>query len=217
MLTQTDSLQSLEWALERAIAQPRFVDFDALWNLMLTVLEPLPRSQQFEVAGDVILQLADLLLARADLLLNPEVSDEEDGGINPTRVLLDQFTRSLSVNLEPFVKAPARRNHSQLKGDSPIVAEVDKTALLAVLDQESAKQAALGLAHEERIEEWAVQLQQIFSGSRSVSLLDLVQHSQMPLVQVWQTVLLGGGFELEQQGEFYQVETVRVRGNDGLQ
>ena len=79
MLTQTDSLQSLEWALERAIAQPQSVDFDALWNLMLTVLEPLPRPQQFEVAGDVILQLADLLLARADLLLNPEVSDEEDG------------------------------------------------------------------------------------------------------------------------------------------
>jgi len=216
MLSQADSLQSLEWALQQAIAYPQSVDFDSLWNLMLTVLEPLPRSQQFEVASDVILQLADLLLARADLLLNPEVSQEEDGGINPTRVLLDQFTRSLSVNLEPFVKAPTRRNRSQPKGDSPIVAEVDKTALLAVLDQESAKQAALDLAHEERIEDWAVQLRQIFSGSGSVSLLDLVEHSQMPLVQVWQTVLLGGGFELEQQGEFYQVETVRVRGNDGL-
>ena len=216
MLSQADSLQSLEWALQQAIAYPQSVDFDSLWNLMLAVLEPLPRAQQFEVAGDVILQLADLLLARADLLLNPEVSQEEDGGINPTRVLLDQFTRSLSVNLEPFVKAPTRRNRSQPKGDSPIVAEVDKTALLAVLDQESAKQAALDLAHEERIEDWAVQLHQIFSGSGSVSLLDLVEHSQMPLVQVWQTVLLGGGFELEQQGEFYQVETVRVRGNDGL-
>jgi hypothetical protein len=217
MLTNTDLMPQLEEELERAIAQPQSADFDRLWNLMLAVLEPLPRLRQFEVAGDVILQLADLLLVRADQLLSPKSVEDDSAGISPTRELLDQFTRSLTFNLAAVTKPPITRRRSQPSPEGSIVAEVDKTALLAVLDAESTKQAALDLAHEERIEDWAVQLHQVFSESSSVALVDLVQQSQMPLVQVWQTVLLGQGFELEQQGEFYQVETVQVRGTHGLQ
>lgn len=47
---------------------------------------------------------------------------------------------------------------------------------------------------------------------RRQQLLGVRQHLQMPLVEVWIAVLLGG-FVLEQRGEFYEVGAIWLSGS----
>jgi hypothetical protein len=80
---------------------------------------------------------------------------------------------------------------------APEVASVSKDAALELADL----QTALDIAHDEdvsaRLDEWG----------EPMSLLELQESLQMPLVQVWLALLLNG-MKSEQRGDFYQTEQV---------
>ena len=89
---------------------------------------------------------------------------------------------------------------------APAIAPVSKNAALELADL----QAALETAHDENISEWGSAISiQMDKLKRSVPLVELQQSVEMPLVQVWLGLLLNG-FEVEQRGEFYDVEQVWV-------
>ena len=48
------------------------------------------------------------------------------------------------------------------------------------------------------------------SGNKPVSLIELQHELKLPLVEIWLGLLLGNRFELEQQGDFYDLETVWI-------
>jgi hypothetical protein len=85
---------------------------------------------------------------------------------------------------------------------APAIAPVSKDAALELTDL----QTALDMAHDENVSEWgaviSIRLDEL---DRSVSLLELQESIEMPLVQVWLALLLNG-MTLEQRGDFYQTE-----------
>jgi hypothetical protein len=66
------------------------------------------------------------------------------------------------------------------------------------------------LAHDEDVSDWGAAISaRLEEWGQSVSLLELQESLQMPLVQVW-LALLFNGMMLEQRGDFYQTERVWV-------
>ena len=201
----------LNTALAEAIANPKSAELNTLWELLMETLAPLPHHQQFEIAGDVILKMADILAQRAQMLLNNETPEPAElSAQRLTRELIDPFTRSMQFNASNFMKAkPPRKSRKRAIAPSDsVVGEVDKAALIAVVEQEAA-QAIVELSHDEAISEWGQQLQPYLRG-QSLPLVELGDRSNMPLVQVWMTALLNAQFELRQTGEFYQRNSVVV-------
>ncbi|MBE9099805.1 hypothetical protein [Vacuolonema iberomarrocanum] len=197
--------------MAEAIANPKSAELNTLWELLMEALAPLPQRQQFEIAGDVILKMADILARRAQMLLNNETPEPAElSAQRLTRELIDPFTRSMQFNASNFMKAkPPRKSRKRAIAPSDsIVGEVDKATLIAVVEQEAA-QAIVELSHEEAISEWGQQLQPYLRG-QSLPLVELGDRSNMPLVQVWMTALLNAQFELRQTGEFYQRNGVVV-------
>ena len=89
---------------------------------------------------------------------------------------------------------------------APAIAPVSKDAALALADF----QDALDIAHEEDISNWGATIRlRLEELGREVSLLELQESIEMPLVQVWLALLLNG-MTLEQRGDFYQTDRVWV-------
>ena len=116
----------------------------------------------------------------------------------------------MTLDLEALIELPMpeRRTRRTNSGSGLSVAgTVDKAALLEVLEQMSADSASttvdpLQVAHSEDISAWqrAIALWMQQSGSKTVSLMQLQQALDMPLIEVWLGLLLG-------EQEQYQWET----------
>lgn len=203
----------LELNLQQALADPPTADLRQLWQALEEVLQPLPEQQQLQIAGEAIAQIVEVVCGRAQQILDGlEHSQQplnEEPQIEPclSREFLEPFIRqSVSLNLEALVAPPTRRQRE--KGIQSLVGECNKEAILLMLDEEQAKQQALAVAHAEAVENWSTQLREFFMQAPEPTLLnELVQHLQLDWVEVWLGLLLGG-FRLEQQGEFYDPETV---------
>lgn len=120
--------------------------------------------------------------------------------------------------IEPALPRAHRRSKTRFKGESSVANVVDKSAVLAMVEQmaaeaqaselplsdEQKKQFALAAAHDEDVSTWqraiAHQIQQ--SNGRAVSLLQLQQALKMPLIEIWLGLLLGE-FQLERCNDFY--------------
>lgn len=100
--------------------------------------------------------------------------------------------------------------------------EVDKEVLLNWVDQVAAEQPLdeaqvaeqiRDLTHGENVEESsgaiAQHLQHFHS---SIRLADLQQVLKMPMVELWLGLLIGG-YSLNQQGEFYDSQTLWITGS----
>jgi len=114
-------------------------------------------------------------------------------------------------------KSPERQEISE--GNS-VVGELDQVALLQSLDEQMHQEPnltegeifnrALALAHDEDVSAWATTIAQwMKQSSYPVPLLQLQQSIQMPLIQVWLALLLGG-YKIEQKGEFYDLDGIWV-------
>ena len=89
---------------------------------------------------------------------------------------------------------------------APEIALVSKDAALELADL----QTALDTAHDENVSVWGAAISaRLDELDRSVSLLELQEAVEMPLVQVWLALLLNG-MTLEQRGDFYQTEQVWI-------
>lgn len=210
-------MNALELALAQAIANPQDAELEALWDLLLETLAALPQAQQFEIAGDVVLTMADILVQRAQLLLdNQQPESAELTAQRITRDLITPFTRSMHCNLTPFTKPkPGRKpRKTTIAPTDSVVGEVDRTVLLAVLDQDAldqdAQESAIALSHEEAISEWGQQLQPHLQQT-AIPLVELGDRANMPLVQVWMTALLDTQLQIHQTGSFYDQEGLVVQ------
>ncbi len=145
-----------------------------------------------QAAGEAILQLAQLCLLRAEVL----ITEWEDAYRDPhvaSSFFSDIVRQTMSVDLSDLIEsAPPhahRRSKSNSKAETSVAALVDKSAVLAMVEQleaksqaselpmsdEQNKQLALASAHDEDISAWqraiAHWMQQ--SDSKAVSLLQL--------------------------------------------
>lgn len=213
---QTGQTQlALNLAIQQAIADPSTADLTHLLQMLEQALLKLPQETQLRVAGELLYQLAEVCAARATYLLenweekhNPCLTEP----ILSAEMLQEVLRHSMTLNLDGVLEAAPIRQWTVHQAES-VVEEVEKTNLLEFLDrfdQEQAKQKALNVAHNEDVSTWIQAINRwIQHHNQEIALLELQRSLQMPLVEVWLALLLGG-YCIEQRGEFYQVEAVWV-------
>lgn len=227
-------IQQLEldlWQLlEIAANFPQTADFPKLCNVLDSAIAPQSTSEQLILGAEAIAQLSHIYAARVELLLCDW--EQRYSPIEPVVNLNDcvgLFVQSLNLDVtdlfEPLeaVQYPTNRQaRTQVDSDNSLVGTVDKTVLLEVVEQISAEclstevefveQLRL-LAGEEDVSacQRAIAHQMQHSGSKAVSLLQLQQALELPMIEIWLGLLLGEQeqYQWEIGEEFYnEVEEI---------
>jgi len=222
MLEQTSEVlaQQILWQeLEEAADLPEEADLSNLYLMLDQAIALVPPQVRFQVAGDAFLQLAKVYAARANALLSGwERSGQPFEPILSAEGLADLLVRqSLRVDLSELVQIPEHKyvyseNPDQtVADDGSVVNFVERAALLKLLEGVpltafDPPPNPLDVAHSEPISEWlraiATWMQQ-HCCSQSISLVELQQGLELPMVEVWLGLLLGGQYEFNQSGDFY--------------
>ncbi|MFM7425182.1 MAG: hypothetical protein ACKO7W_09360 [Elainella sp.] len=218
-----DLLSRLELTFKAAISEATAdliaADLRACWQSLEPLLQQLPEQDQLRLGGTAIAELAEVCQLRAErLLVQWEEQHNDTGPAMAEDLLAGLVQRTMYLDISDLVRQPAprqRRTHRQ-----SLVGVVEKAKLLAFVDQAQAEaeetaEAALAVAHEEDVSGWVatiaawMQEQGGSSSPNAVPLLELQRSLQMPLIQVWLALLLGG-YGLESRGGFYESEQIWV-------
>jgi hypothetical protein len=192
-----------------------------MWECLDAELEKLPLEAQLLTAALAFSQIADILKSRAEVLLQdtrdrnsllgPVVSTDLFAGLVRTTMHLD-----LDDLIEPQTPqtfkphGPHQFSHSTESGDS-VAAPVEKANVLAMLDEVTTLEDVRNLASDEDVEKWQSAIANyLINVKDEISLVKLQRVLQMPMVEVWLGLLLGG-FTLEQRGDFYHNQNVWVK------
>lgn len=218
---QVKQLELNLWeAIASAAKTPDEANLPKVFELLdLTLIEMDTRSQ-LRLAGDAVAQITDLFCDRTGLLFeNLQAHVNVDGPVMPDTAFDRYVRQSMVVDFEQFLESLEslpRRTPEKLKEVNSIVASVAKEVLLQVLEQEnllSAEQElelVLATAHTENVSVW---IDAITNCLRShvlpITLLDLLTHLQLPIVEIWLGLLLGN-FKLRQRGSFYDLKQIWI-------
>jgi hypothetical protein len=206
----------LTQAIKQAIANPAAANLKALLAELECILPSVPEAEQLQVSGDVLAELIDLYVCRAEQLLD---AWEEQSNSNSCESILsadllqEVLRHTMTLNLDEIWVAAAPKPQPPQSADT-VVGLVAQTNLLEFLNQihpEQAQRSALDVAHEEDITTWIQAIAQWLQQhpQPQASLLELQRSLQMPLIQIWLALLLGE-FPLEQRGNFYQLDSIWV-------
>ncbi len=207
---------NLEVALEEAAEIPEKADVLKLWAQFEGELSGLEQRDRLRVAGDILVQLAGLCEAKADLLWE----DWQDAHNAEGPVMGEDWLQGLTRQTQEldFSDLVNRSYHASSnlpnedKADEDSVAgDVEKLSVLDMIDaleDADLKKQALAVSHAENVSDWvkAITDEQADSPQR---LVDIQKQLRMPLIEVWIAALLGG-FPMEQRGSFYQTQEVWV-------
>ena len=214
------SLKQLElnlgMALEEAAEIPEAADVLSLWARFEAEIDGLGQRDLLRVAGDILVQLAGLCEAKADVLWE----DWQDAHNAEGPVMGDDWLQGLTrqtqeLDFSDLVRrsyTPSCDRPDEDKADEDSVAgSVEKTSVLDMIDaleDTDLKRQALAVSHSENVSDW---VRAISEGQtdQPQRLVDLQRQLKMPIVEVWIAALLGG-FLIEQRGSFYQTQEVWV-------
>jgi hypothetical protein len=207
---------NLELAIEEAAEVPEAVDVLSLWTQFEGELAELAQRDRLRVAGDILVQLAGLCEAKAELLWEDwQDAHNADGPVMEEGWLQGLIRQTQELDFSDLVNRAYRKNNALLNedksDDDSVVGDVEKMSVFDMLDaleEDDLKDQALAVSHAENVSDWirALAAKQTDSPQR---LIDLQKQLRMPLIEVWIAALLGG-FRLEQRGSFYQTQDVWV-------
>ena len=206
---------NLEVAFEAAAEVPEKADVLALWAKFEGELAGLEQRDRLRVAGDILMQLAGLCEAKADLLWEDwQDAHNADGPVMDGDWLSGLTRQTQELDFSELVERSYRTGDptDEDKADEDSVAgNVEKLSVLDMidaLDDADLKREALAVSHPENVSDWVTALaaKQMDSPQR---LVDVQAQMKMPLIEVWIAALLGG-FSMEQRGSFYQTQEVWV-------
>ncbi|MCF2146967.1 hypothetical protein IQ276_010985 [Desmonostoc muscorum LEGE 12446] len=197
-----------------------------MWECLDAELEKLPLEAQLLTAALAFSQIADILKSRAEVLLQdtrdlnspkgPIVSTDLFAGLVRTTMHLD-----LDDLIEPQTPqtfkphAPHQFSYPTELGNS-VVAPVEKANVLAMLDEVTTLEDVRNLASDEDVQKWQSAIANyLINVKDEISLVKLQRVLQMPMVEVWLGLLLGG-FTLEQRGDFYHNQNVWVKSSETM-
>ena len=138
----------LTQTIEQAIANPAAANLKALLEELECILPNLPEAEQLQVAGDVLAQLIDLYVCRAEQLLNAWEEQYNSSPCEPilsTDLLQEVLRHTMTLNLDETWYAAAPK--PQLPQPTATVVDlVAHTKFLEFLNQihpEQAQRSAL--------------------------------------------------------------------------
>ena len=209
---------NLEVAFEEAAEIPETADVLSLWAQFEGELAGLDQRDHLRVAGDILVQLAGLCEAKADVLWEDwQDAHNSEGPVMDGDWLQGLTRQTQELDFSELVNRSYRTGSALSNEDkadkSSIAGDVEKLSVLNMIDaleEEDLKSQALAVSHAENVSDWVSALVggQVDSPQR---LVDLQQQLKMPLIEVWIAALLGG-FPMEQRGSFYQTQEVWVSG-----
>ena len=207
---------NLEVAFEEAAEVPEKADVLSLWAQFEGELAGLEQRDRLRVAGDILVQLAGLCEAKADLLWEDwQDAHNAEGPVMDGDWLQGLTRQTQELDFSELVHRSYHTSSEQPNADKTdedsVAGDVEKLSVLDMIDaleDDDLKSQALAVSHAENVSDWvkAITNKQSDSPQR---LVDLQQQLKMPLIEVWIAVLLGG-FPLEQRGSFYQTQEVWV-------
>lgn len=208
--------QRLTIAIEQAIADPGAADLKVLLQKFEQSLLGLSEEHQLRVAGNILFQLVEIYVSRAEQMLDlweEKYTLVQEEPVLTAEMLQEVLRQSMTLNLESVIQETPLLPLPSQPTDS-VIGEVDQAHLLAFLNQveeAAAQQEALKLAHDEDISAWVEAISDCIATRRTheISLLELQRSLGMPLIQIWLALLLGG-FSLEQRGGFYQISGIWI-------
>ncbi|MBD2091122.1 hypothetical protein H6F67_14805 [Microcoleus sp. FACHB-1515] len=201
--------------LRSALALPEQANLKRLCQLLKEAIALLPEPEQLAAAGAAIEQMTDLHALRFNLLMTvweeSEALPEDAVPVLEFEALEAWIRQSMSVDLDVLVEQPRAKRQRDRKISSSadsIVAVVETEAVLQMVEAIEAQHHSMiqDLAGEEDPLRWARAITawiQFHKLEEPIEISRLLHELQMPWVEVWLGVLLGG-FELEQHGEFYE-------------
>ena len=207
---------NLEFAFEEAAEVPETADVLSLWAQFEGELSGLGQRDRLRVAGDVLVQLAGLCEAKADVLWEDwQDAHNADGPVVDGDWLQGLTRQTQELDFSDLVNrsyhASSEHPNADKEDEDSVVGDVEKLSVLDMidaLDEADLKSQALAVSHAENVSDWvkALAAKQEDSPQR---LVDIQKQLGMPLIEVWIAALLGG-FPLEQRGSFYQTQEVWV-------
>jgi hypothetical protein len=193
---------------------------DPVWECLDTHLHDLPLEQQLETAGVAFNQIAQILRTRAaSLLQDVQDSNNPDGPVVSTEIFAGLVRTTMRLDLEdlkePAVSQTFRPHGSHNypthnQADNSVAAVVEKAKVLQMLQEVESLEDIRNLAGNEDVEQWRRAISCYLAQSHTrVRLNELQRALNMPMVEVWLGLLLGG-FILEQRGDFYESQDIWV-------
>lgn len=184
---------------------------ERLWIHVERLLASLPLEDQLYFGGVALARIAEAVSQRADWLLGADTLAEKELQSNlglPSVTILDEFVKEslptlkfnhwLDENLLPSLEETEQHRNvrSRQKSNADDLHKV-KNDLIALTGECRAKEC------QEAITSFFKQ------HPESISLTELQQKLDLPMVEVWMGLLLGG-YGLEQRGKFYDAVTIIV-------
>ena len=200
-------------AFDDAADMPESANILELWQQFEVVMAELPWREQLRMGGEVLAQLAEICEAKSEVLWEDwQDANNSDGPVVDGDWLRGLTRQTQEIDFSELVQRSGHRlarESEDIANDDSVVGEVDKAAVLSLVDEltlEDAKEKALAVSHSEDVSAWvaAIAAKQSETPQR---LIELQQRLRMPLIEIWIAVLLGG-FRLEQRGEFYDTGEV---------
>ncbi|MBD1845548.1 hypothetical protein H6F89_19460 [Cyanobacteria bacterium FACHB-63] len=206
------------------------IDLKAAWRSLDQSIAQLETPQQIQVVGRAIEHLVELFVASSEQRFEElDATLTQDGPQMTIEQFLPYVRQGMEVDFSQFVGGFER---DQLRGsyaprmfgaevsedNQTIVAAVDPAALadaaegLKFAQAEIDLEMAIELAHIEDVEAWAKSISAYFEAAEVeiVSLQTLRQSINLPWIEVWLGLLLGG-YRLERQGTDFYSEEIWVR------
>ena len=223
MIQTTKQLELSLWQdLETATLAPETADIKILFQDLERVVAEVPEDQRLLLVGDAIAYIVEIYVKKANLILDSlEVKDTSVGPILTEDFLSGLMRQSMTIDLsglmeDLFEKQPKPLSQETDEGYNTDSQDKKKAKVIADEVGHDAKSLMLELAGKEDVPAWATAISRWLaarSSTESVSLLQLQQELEMPLVEVWLGMLLGGQdrYEWEQHGDFYDYpDTIQV-------
>lgn len=229
-MRQVEQLELPLWqVLKEATIAPDEVDVRHLLDVLDEALSALDTVGQLQVAAEAIAQIVQVFQERSTLTFEElEATNSDEGPVLPADAFDRYVRQTMEVDFELFIeplaglprKSPERQEISQ---HNSVVGELDKVALLQVLDEQMSQEPelteaeifnqAMALAHDEDVSAWSGAIAQWMAEQQvsTTPLVELQQAMGMPLIQLWLALLLGG-YDMEQRGEFYDTEQIWILG-----
>ena len=207
---------NLEVAFEEAAEVPETADVLSLWKQFEGELAGLEQRDHLRVAGDILVQLAGLCEAKADVLWEDwQDAHNAEGPVMEGDWLQGLTRQTQELDFSELVKRSYRTSGDCLDEDKTdedsVAADVEKLSVLNMIDaleDDDLKSQALAVSHAENVSSWVEALADN-QGESPQRLVDIQRQLKMPLIEVWIAALLGG-FPMEQRGSFYQTQEVWV-------
>jgi hypothetical protein len=206
------------------------INIQAVWRSLDQSIAELETPKQIQVVARTIEHLVELFVESSQQVFEElDATLAQDGPQMTIEQFLPYVRQGMEINFSQFVGgfdrdsergpyAPRMVGAEDLDGNHTVVAAVDPATLADAVERlESSEagidlEAAIELAHVEDVEAWARAISTYFDATKeeTVSLQTLRQSIQLPWIEVWLGLLLGG-YRLERRGTDFYAGEIWVR------